>query len=935
METAMDPVQLQAWREADQALDRLLDLAPDQRIAHLAGLPAALRGRVEALLRAHEAPGLLDHGIALGSDDIPTRDPGDNTRIGPWTTTGLIGCGGMALVHAAHRELSGGVQHAALKMLTTAALAGEGRERFLREHQALARLAHPRIAALLDAGVLPDGTPWLAMQRVLGERIDTWCDTRALGPRAVVELFLQVCDAVAHANRLLVVHRDLKPSNLLVDEEGEVRLLDFGIARLLDETRDHGSSGTGARALTPQYAAPEQFDGSDAGTSVDVYGLGAVLYRLMTGAAPREDAAQMRELPMLPSRKAREVADAHLPRRRRMQRALHGDLDAILCKALALEPAQRYPDAAALAADLRRWLQQRPVEAVPPRLRYRAARFVLRHRGAVVAGSLLAVAIGAGLTAAWWQSQRIAREAARAEQVKGFLVELLQSASPEGPDGRSEDTADVLARGAHRAMRSLDADPGLQAELLVLIGRLQAELGRFEAAEVTLDAAAVQLSGSLASDSLQAELALARAQSASAEGRPTEMREVLEQARNLSPEREGAGGLRLAAALRLRLAYALSQLGQHEEAARRIEEAAAFATRIRPEDANLEGDVHFYRAQAAMMRDADDEAWDHLQRARDAHARSSRRDEALEASVMSAMATVAGRTGRTAEALALSRDVVAITRRLYPPGHPLLGGKLAALAQQLAVAGRLDEAEPLSREALDIRRQTLSPDSVRLASSIYNHAMLLLDLEQAQAALPLLQEAHAIAEQGYGVDDFRTLLVATGQLYAHVAVGPRSEARRIAIDLEHRLLALGTANGALTAPEASALGRVARAWLDLGDPARTLRLLDAPEAPTPASGTDAALYDEALRLHASMQVAATSDRSAVAARLRAMLQARGPDAIGRAAAEAYASLGHFALSQGEVERARLDLAAAHASIAGTLVPARTQAQLDALETALR
>jgi eukaryotic-like serine/threonine-protein kinase len=504
----MNDRQQQLWRDADAAFDRLLDLPEAQRDAALDALPDELRAAVGRLLQAHAQQGLLDRSLLraerVGAGEVPER-------IGDWQLGEELGRGGMAVVYRAHRELSGGVQHAALKLMTVAALAADGRRRFLREHRVLARLAHPQIAALLDAGVLDDGTPYLAMQRVDGVRIDHWCRHRALDPRAIVRLFLQVCDAVVHAHRQLVVHRDLKPGNVMVDADGRVRLLDFGIARLLDDAVDGDSTRTEFRALTPQYAAPEQFSGQDSGTAADVFGLGAVLYHLLTGRPPRLQAHGQNTRITQPSRAAAEAQALSLSQRRHFSRVLRGDLDAILLAALELDPRQRYPDASAMADDLRRWLDQRPVQAARAGTVYRLRKFAARHRGGVAASLLLAGAIIAGLVGTLWQAQRaeVAAIAARleadnaraaradseaslqrAEALRSFLLGLFRASRPLRPQEEMPSTDELLATGAERALAMADDDPLLGAEMLSAIGTVYLERRMGEQAAPLVERAA-------------------------------------------------------------------------------------------------------------------------------------------------------------------------------------------------------------------------------------------------------------------------------------------------------------------------------------------------------------------------------------------------------------------------------------------------------------
>lgn len=449
-------------RRADHLFDELLDVAVDKREAWLERLAEqpALQALLRRMLDSHSRSGILDAPAPISG-----RAP---RSIGPWRISDELGRGGMAVVYRGERDLGDGVQVAAVKLLTIGALAAHGSERFLREQSILARLDHPHIAGLLDAGVLSDGTPWLAMALIDGERIDAWCESRKLGTQAVVRLLLDVCDAVDHAHRRLIVHRDLKPSNILVGKDGRVRLLDFGIARLLDDG-ERNATATAFRALTPRYAAPEQFRGDPTTTASDVFGLGAVLYHLLAGRPPRLHTGDRDETITLPSRAVRQ--NAELPESFRLVRSreLAGDLDTILLKALAAEPERRYASAAGLAADLRAWLEHRPIFARPGSIGYLTSRFLRRNRvAASVAMLVILLAIG-GIWQVVIQSQRAEVQARRAVEVRDFLAEVLTSAQPT--NGPIPSLLDVLDEASKRAREKLvDSDPLAAADVLLITG---------------------------------------------------------------------------------------------------------------------------------------------------------------------------------------------------------------------------------------------------------------------------------------------------------------------------------------------------------------------------------------------------------------------------------------------------------------------------------
>ncbi len=479
-----------------------LEQPPGSRAAWLADAcdDPDVRHEVAALLAQHTdaGPGLLDRPALAYPDDTvgDEADPLLGECIGAWRVTGLLGRGGMGAVYRAERVDDSFAQHAALKLVHPAFLA-DFRPRFLRERALLAGLHHPGIAHLLDGGVAEGGAPYLAMELVDGAPITAYATAHGLSVRERLALFIQACEAVAYAHRNLVVHRDLKPDHILVEQGSDgadaprVKLLDFGIAKLLAADGDSALTQMGGGPMTPSYAAPEQLLGRPATTAADVYALGVVLYELLAGRRPYElgtlTAAQAEhvvceETPPPPS----AVASAHA-------RALRGDLDTIVLKALAKEPERRYASAEALAADLRRHLDGLPVEARPATLRYRAGRFARRHYGSLAvaaAGVLLVAALTAFYTVRLIAERDRAESASveardetdRAEAVAGFLEQILRAPNArwyvEG-EARGPETPirAVLDEAAARVDRDFADQPDLLADLHHVLGDTYSALG--------------------------------------------------------------------------------------------------------------------------------------------------------------------------------------------------------------------------------------------------------------------------------------------------------------------------------------------------------------------------------------------------------------------------------------------------------------------------
>lgn len=489
-------------------LDTLLELAPEaraQRLAELARAEPTLHGEVAALLEADAAVGPLERQpVSLlgecGAVGDACSDDRVGQRIGPWRITGVVGRGGMGAVYRAERSDGEFRQQAAIKLIRLGMDLPGARARFCRERQILAACRHPNIATLLDGGVTESGAPYFAMELVEGQPIDRWCDARKLGPRDRVRLFLQVCAAVQHAHRNLVVHRDLKPGNVLVDDEGRVRLLDFGIAKLIDEA-DGDTAQTRDRPFTPDYAAPEQLTGGAITTATDVFALGSMLHLLLTGATP--DAAEGPagqtggEEPVSASRAAARADPAQAEARgfarpAQLARALRGDLDAVARRCLQHDPAQRYPAVDSLAADLQAWLHGMPVPAARPRRLYRMGKFIGRHRLGVAAGVAALAAFCAASAVALWQAHesraqavlatrhalRAEESAAQARAARDFMVGMFRGANPLAhPDGRRLSAVDLLQGAAARIDTELQDAPLARAEVRSAIGKSLFDVG--------------------------------------------------------------------------------------------------------------------------------------------------------------------------------------------------------------------------------------------------------------------------------------------------------------------------------------------------------------------------------------------------------------------------------------------------------------------------
>jgi serine/threonine-protein kinase len=462
-----------------------LDQPAERRVDHIreaAAGDAALADAALALLGAHSGS---------GSRFEPDPQRGTPQSLGGWRIVRRLGAGGMGEVFEAVREGQGFRQHAAIKRLTSGLGGTAAIQRFEAERRFLASLEHPGIARIIDGGSEADGRPWVAMEYVDGEPIDRWCRARGFDVRARVRLFLDVIEAVDHAHRALILHRDLKPSNVLVTVDGQVKLLDFGIAKSLDDPAP-GLTATSIGPLTPEYASPEQLDGRPLTIASDVYALGLLLFQLLTGRLPVEDpgralsASERRRLTETPSRPSivLDAAALALPdaERRRWMKQIDGDLDRVLLKALAVDVERRYPSARALGEDLERWLADRPVAARAGDRLYRARLFVRRNRIAVAAASAAVAALAVGLAVAAHQARVATAAAARAESSNAFLLELLTRANPVA-SGREPSLIEAIGQAVERIPAHFEGQPDSEADIRHAIGLAYTNLMRLDEAD--------------------------------------------------------------------------------------------------------------------------------------------------------------------------------------------------------------------------------------------------------------------------------------------------------------------------------------------------------------------------------------------------------------------------------------------------------------------
>jgi len=731
------------WRVLRSAFEQAIALPAEERPGYVrelvaAGrLDAAAQAELLALLAADQAdPDDTTGLIGMAPDLLRDLDAEELARerelmqgrqFGAWTLIEEIGRGGMGAVWRAERHHGDFRQQGALKLIRSGWDSLDLRRRFRSERRILAGLQHPNIAAMLDGGETEGGQPWLVMEYVRGQGLLDYCESARLDVPARLRLFLSVCEAVAYAHRSLVVHRDLKPSNILVDGDGRVKLLDFGIAKLLEP--GHELTGTGQRLFTPEYAAPEQVRGEAVTTSVDVHALGLLLYTLLTGLRPwgqrastpaAYEHAVLSEEPTRPSQALR--ADSSAPGagsdRQRIAAQLRGDLDAIVMKALRKEPIERYGAVAELAEDVRRHLRRDPVLARRGNLRYRMRRFLERHALASAMAALALLSLIGGLGVALWQAgvadaarRSAEREARIAGAVADFMTRAFALADPEIAGTPEPSARQVLDQGTKTLDTQHDLDDATRAALLVAIGDAYVSLRETAKGRAILERAAPLLA---ADSSLETRI---------------EWHLALATAINNQSDREGA-------------------LAQLQAADRELATAGDRLPALRARVDGLAGVVlnNLRRYEEALPR---------LERARQSMLeRLGPASEEL-SGIISVHVSVLNGLGRDAEAAAIAEQAYRAARETAGIQPALLSRFANGLGLSLLRVKRFDEAEIAFAESLAIDEALHGRDSERIGPALNNLAVALLRQRRFADASALFERHRGILQKHYPEDDAR------------------------------------------------------------------------------------------------------------------------------------------------------------------------------------
>ncbi len=725
-------MQKENWHKIKQIFLDALDLEGSEQKKHIENAcknDQELLNEVQSLLAAYDNSGPLDKSPEELKKSLVHRlesQKAKGNKVGPYKIKKELGHGGMGSVYLAERIDGQFEQQVALKLLRTGFTTENQRRRFLSERQILATLNHENIAQLLDGGITDDGQPWFAMEYVNGLPIDEYCDSRKLTIEQRLNLFLKVCDAIQSAHQKLIVHRDLKPSNILVTENGTVKLLDFGIAKALNQEDMPGGplplTRTGLLPLTPSYASPEQVRNDPMTTATDIYQLGIVLYELLTGCRPYKVSgrppSEVEQIicekqptrpstaitKVLPEREDAEntlkkVSSNRQTKTEQLQKKLKGDLDTIVLKAIRKEPDRRYESAEQLAADIRHYLSGRPVMAHPDSMGYRTLKFIRRHRiGAISTAIIILLVIGYIITVTWHSQQTQAalvkaeQETKKAEQVTDFLMNMFEASNPEESLGDTVTAQTLLEQGIEQAQQLQD-QPVIYAQMLDVTGLVYMNLGQFEQAQSLLKQAY---------DIRHTHLEAPHPE-ISENGHYEEAEKHLRDALNMLQEIHEGEHESLANTMNA-LAIVLKEL-------RKFEQAEPLYRKALEMNRNIFGEKHKAVAQS-----------------------------------LSNLGNFLESQGEYKQAKDYYRESHEIYQELYGNNHPLVAALLTNLGRITKLLGNLETSLRHHQMSLEINRAIYDDVHPDIAKSLYNLGHVNMDLENLDTAQLQLEQALEIQQ---------------------------------------------------------------------------------------------------------------------------------------------------------------------------------------------
>ncbi len=799
------------WKRIEDLFAQADELPDDERRAFLdaeCGGDADLRRELEALFVETDGEVAPFESVVRAAAVSLASGPEASAvghRIGPYRITSSIGSGGMAEVYKAVRDDEQFEHDVAIKLIRRGLVSNAMLARFRNERQILASLNHPYIARLLDGGTTDDGLPYFVMEYVPGRPITEYCREKKLTLKNRLHLFRSVCSAVQHAHRNLVVHRDLKPSNVLVTDAGDVKLLDFGIAKLLAPSVSPAAvtlakTMTEVRMMTPQYASPEQVRGEPVTTATDVYALGLILYELLAGECPHhlKDASYAeveRAICIAPVDRPSAAVARNAPSSTRLRRELKGDLDNIVLMALRKEPERRYQSVEQLAEDVRRYLQGRPVTARPDTIGYRANKFVRRHRAMVVSGVAVFLMLATFAVMTGLQAARTARERDRANEVTRFLVGLFEVSSPSQSRGNEVTARELLDEGALKVEREMADQPELQAAMMDTIGSVYRSLGLYDKARPLLERALAQRIALLGpdhpdvGDSLH-DLGTLYYFSGDYDLSEQNLRQSLAVRTKAYGEHDA------------RVAEVYSDLGELLRTRSRYDEAEPFLRQALDIRRSVFGNEHEQVAYSlhnlgALLEDKGDideaEALYREALAMKRHVLGP--DHPSVATTLNNLAGLLSDRGDKVQAEQLYREALALRRRIFGAEHPDLAVSINNLGLILRTNGKYEEAEAMFREALAMKRKMLGPTHSSTAVGMQNLADVLEAQSRFVEAEALYRESLAATLTVFKPDHWRVAAVESALGSCLTKMGKYAEAEKLLVDAHAKLqAALGDDN---------------------------------------------------------------------------------------------------------------------------------------------
>ena len=785
------------WKKLSQIFDMVLTLPPEGRtdyIKRVCGGDKELEHKIrEMLARLEESDRFFEERLekneklikeldSLIADKDRDEDFYEGKTIGRWEILELIGHGGMGRVYKVQRVDESGIkQTGALKIIHKSLLTPTHMERFRLEQHILSGLQHPNISGFVDSGITADRVPYMVMEFVEGDTILEYCNNQRLTIEQRLQLFITVCKAIQYAHKSLIVHRDLKPENILVTREGRIKILDFGIAKLLDPDLYENSAietQPGMRMLSLEYASPEQISGKVVTTSTDLYSLGVLLNKLLTGLHPFDlsnlsfkeveklvseenpTPASKRFLGLTETDEKQRLADERGISPQEITKQISGDIDAIIYKALHKDPERRYASVEALVTDLERYQNNLPVYAQPDTFSYRAGKFVRRHKLGIAAVAVIFLVLIGGIVATMWQAEQARQNAREAEQVSAFLAQLFEGSDPNRSNDGSMTARELLDQGFERVQTELTDEPALQAQMLSMIGNIYSNLGLYDDAYLAIEKA-VELYHSMGDRS--PEMATTLLRFANLEYRLGNFQAAADasgESLDLIRSHFGDDHPETASVMNT-LAMSLEELGD-KEGAYDLYYRIIDIRRDQPDQgSNLSVNLNnlaILLQEDGKLEEADALFSEAVALVEDIYGF----EHPFMAYILNGYSGLHQDRGDYDLAEDNLRDALAIGQAIFPETHPFIGVVQHNLGELFRIMENYSEAAGYYSLSLEQRKQSLPENHPDIATSLFSLGNTLILLEQPSEAEPILREALQIRQSIYKDEDWRVALVKSG-----------------------------------------------------------------------------------------------------------------------------------------------------------------------------